>query len=192
METVVLKLTPQTQFTNEELFKLCVANPEFRIERNENKELIIMSPVGALGSSLNNTVSSILWLWNQQHKLGITFDSSGGFLLNDNSIRAADAAFIFSEAWQKLEEEEKEKFPRITPDFVIEIRSKTDALPELQLKMTQWISNGCKLAWLIDPIKQKAYVYRHSGLVKTASSFNEKLYGDDLLPGFELDLALLK
>ena len=94
--------------------------------------------------------------------------------------------------WEQLTPDEQEKFAPLTPDFVIEVRSRSDHLKELQTKMQEWIKNGCRLAWLIDPVEQKAYVYKTGGLAKTVETFDEKLSGEEVLPDFELDLSLLK
>jgi Uma2 family endonuclease len=192
MESVVLKFTPDTQFSDDELFAFCASNPDLRIERNKNKELIIMSPVGGLSSSQNNTVSSLLWIWNNQIGLGVTFDSSCGFRLPDNSMLSPDAAFVSMKRWEELNDIDKRKFPPVVPDFVIEVRSESDSLAELQDKMSNWIKNGCQLAWLIDPIEEKVYIYNFKGLIKSVSSFQAKVSGEKVLPGFELDLSLLK
>ena len=192
MEPLVLKFTPNTQFTDDELFEFCIVNKELRIERDKNGQIIIMPPTGSLGSLHNLTVASLLWNWNQKSGLGVAFDSSGGFRLPNRAMRAPDAAWVRKERWERLTSEEQEKFPPLTPDFVIEIRSRSDSLEELQNKMQEWIENGCRLAWLIDPLEQKAYVYTPEGLTKTIETFDEKLSGGDVLPGFELDLSLLK
>jgi Uma2 family endonuclease len=192
MESVVLKFTQDTQFSDDELFVFCASNPDLRIERNKKKELVIMSPVGGLSSSRNNTVSSLLWIWNNQKGLGVTFDSSCGFRLPDNSMLSPDAAFVSMKKWEELNDIDKRKFPPIVPDFVIEVRSESDSLTELQDKMSNWIKNGCLLAWLIDPIEQKVYIYDSNGLIKTISSFQVKINGEKVLPGFDLDLSLLK
>jgi Uma2 family endonuclease len=107
-------------------------------------------------------------------------------------MRAPDAAWVRKDRWEKLRLEDKKKFPPLTPDFIIEIRSESDALPELKNKMLQWIANGCQLAWLIDPLEQKAYVYTPNGLVQTIDSFDETLGGGNVLPGFQLPLSVLK
>jgi Uma2 family endonuclease len=115
-----------------------------------------------------------------------------GFRLPNGSMRSPDLAWIKKERWEQLSPEDQEKFAPLTPDFVIEVRSRSDSLKELQNKMQEWIDNGCRLAWLIDPVQQKAYVYKREGLIKTAETFNEQLSGEDVLSGFELDLSLLK
>lgn len=192
MESFILKFPSHTQLTDDELFDFCSTNKGLRIERNTKGELIIMSPVGGKSSSHNNAVGALLWLWNQNNKTGITFDSSGGFVLPDKAMRSPDAAWVDKKKWELLSEDQKKRFPPLSPDFVIKILSESDSLKELKLKMEEWIQNGTRLAWLIDPIEQKAYVYSEKGLTKTVDSFSEKLDGGDVLPGFELSLEILK
>lgn len=192
MESVILKFPAASQFTDDALFAFCVANKELRIERDENGQLIIIAPTGSLGASHNMTVAALLWNWNRTAQSGIVFDSSGGFRLPDTSMRAPDAAWIRMERWQELSPNEQEKFAPLTPDFIIEIRSKSDSLQELKSKMLNWVKNGCRLAWLIDPLEQNAYVYKPDGVLQTAGSFDETLRGEDVLPGFELPLSVLK
>ncbi|MBD0277192.1 MAG: Uma2 family endonuclease [Flavisolibacter sp.] len=193
MEPVVLKFPPSTQFTDDELFEFCVTNKELRIERDKNGKLIIMPPTGGMTSNRNFKVNGLFaqWAAHNEH-LGYGFDSSGGFRLPNRAMRAPDAAWVKKERWEQLSPEEQKKFPPLTPDFIIEIRSESDSLKELQDKMQEWIENGCRLAWLIDPLEQKAYVYTPEDATKIIESFNEKLNGGDVLPGFELDLSVLK
>jgi Uma2 family endonuclease len=192
METITIKFPESAQFNDDQLFDFCVANEGLRIERDSNGQLIIMSPVGALGSSLNLTVGSLLWLWNSQSNMGIAFDSSGGFRLPNGAMRAPDAAWISHQRWDKLSSQEKQKFAPITPDFIIEIRSESDSLKDLKNKMQEWIDNGCRLAWLIDPIALKAHVYRPGAEVQTIQSFDQRIEAAEVVPGFSIDLSVLK
>lgn len=193
MEPVVLKFTSGTQFTDDELFEFCAANKDLRIERDKKGQIIIMAPTGGLSGNRNFKVNTIFgqWVAANEH-LGYGFDSSSGFRLPDKAMRAPDTAWVRKERWEGLRLEDQEKFPPLTPDFIIEIRSKSDSLPELKNKMETWISNGCRLAWLIDPPEQKAYVYTLNGLIQTIESFDETISGEDVLPGFQLDLSVLK
>jgi Uma2 family endonuclease len=193
MEPVVLKFTENTQFTDEELFEFCAANKDLRIERDEKGQIIIMPPTGGMSSNRNFKVTGVFaqWVARNEH-LGYGFDSSGGFRLPNSAMRAPDAAWVSKNRWEALSPKEKKTFPPLTPDFIIEIRSESDSLSELQNKMQEWINNGCRLAWLIDPIAQKASVYTSQGLTKTVEGFDEKLSGAAVLPGFELDLSVLK
>ena len=193
MEPVILKFTPNTQFTDDELFEFCVANKELRIERNKNGQIVIMPPTGSASGKRNFKASTLFGYWALTHEnLGYGFDSSTGFRLPSGAMRSPDTAWIKKERWDSLSGSEQRKFAPLTPDFVIEIRSESDSLNELQDKMQEWIENGCRLAWLIDPLEEKAYVYTTQGLVNTVETFNSTLSGGDVLPGFELDLSLLK
>ncbi len=188
---LVLRGRQMHQMTDEEFYHFCQDNRDLRIERNEHQEIIIMSPTGSLSGYLNNIISSQLYLWNQTAKLGRTFDSSTGFKLPDGSNRSPDAAWVSNEAWNRLTEAEKRKFAPLCPEFVIELKSDTDDIADLKKKMQMWLSNGCRLAWLIDPDEEKAYVYRPDRAVESVEGFDQTLSGEDILPGFSLDLSLL-
>jgi Uma2 family endonuclease len=193
MEPVVLKFPPSAQFTDDELFEFCVANKELRIERDKNGKLIVMSPTGGMSGNWNFKVNSRFgqWVDGNEH-LGYGFDSSTGFRLPNKAMRAPDAAWIRKDRWERLTAEQQERFPPLTPDFVIEIRSKSDSLSELKDKMLEWIANGCRLAWLIDPLEQKAYVYTSNGLTQSLNSFDETLSAGEVLPGLQFELSVLK
>ena len=152
-----------------------------------------MPPTGTLSGKQNFKVNALFGQWALRNEnLGYGFDSSTGFRLPNGAMRSPDSAWIKKERWEQLSPEEQKKFAPLTPDFIIEVRSESDSLKELQNKMQEWTHNGCRLAWLLDPIEQKAYVYTPQGLVKTIESFEENLSGGDVLPGFALDLSLLK
>lgn len=193
MEPVVLKFTDNTQFTDDELFEFCAANKDLRIERDKNGQIIVMPPTGTNSGRQNFNINTIVgqWVFTNRH-LGYGFDSSTGFRLPNGAMRSPDTAWIKKERWARLSSNEQKKFAPLTPDFIIELRSESDSLKELQNKMHEWIDNGCHLAWLIDTVEQKAYVYKADGLSKTINHFDEKLSGEDVLPGFELDLSVLK
>ncbi|MEM9833729.1 MAG: Uma2 family endonuclease [Bacteroidota bacterium] len=188
---LVLRGRQMYQMTDEEFYRFCQDNRDLRIERNEHQEIIIMSPTGSLSGYLNNIISSQLYLWNQTAKLGKTFDSSTGFKLPDGSNRSPDAAWVSNKAWDQLSETEKRKFAPLCPEFVIELKSDTDDIEDLKKKMQMWLTNGCRLAWLIDPDEEKAYVYRPDRAVELAEGFDRTLSGEDVLPDFSLDLSLL-
>lgn len=107
-------------------------------------------------------------------------------------MRAPCAAIVAKDCWDQLTVFEKEKFPPLCPDFVIELRSPSDRLPPLKEKMLEWIANGCRLAWLIDRKEEQVHIYRTDGSIEIVKSFSEKLSGEDVVPGFELALQLLK
>jgi Uma2 family endonuclease len=154
--------------------------------------LMLMSPAGGITGNLNFRLTGIFFLWTDRNAtLGYGFDSATGFRLRDKSMRAADLSWVKKERWDALALEDREKFAPLCPDFVIELRSKSDSLSQLKSKMEKWMQNGCQLARLIDPIQQKSYIYKPDGTVIELIGFDKKISGETLLPGFEFDLTRL-
>lgn len=155
--------------------------------------LFIIPPVHLDSGHFELEIAGELRNYAKKSSKGRTFGSSTGFKLPDGSTRAADAAWVSDEQIARLSSEERKSFARLVPEFIVEIRSDTDRLARLQKKMTDtWIANGVRLAWLIDPVEQKAYIYRADGSIQVVADFSAKLGGEDVLPGFEFDLGLLK
>ncbi len=193
MDLVTINIPEEYPMTDDELFAFCAANKELRIERDELGQLIVMSPSGGITGNLNFRISGIFFQWAEMNgQLGYGFDSATGFRLADRSMRSPDVSWVRKTRWDELRLEDQEKFAPICPDFVIELRSKSDSLSQLKSKMEKWMENGCELAWLIDPIQQKTYIYQPNVAVYEVTDFDQKLSGGTLLPGFELDLARLK
>lgn len=178
---VRLKVSPDDFFT------LCAANRDMRLEREADGGLIVMSPASSRGGRRNLTLGARLWIWNEASGLGVGFDSSTGFTLPDGSIRAPDAAWAFRDRWERLTPEEQDRFAPIVPDFVAELRSPSDTLPELRAKMRHYVAQGVRLAWLIDPATQTVEVYR-PGREAEVLARPATLDGGEVLPGFTLDL----
>ncbi|MFN6090724.1 MAG: Uma2 family endonuclease [Cyclobacteriaceae bacterium] len=193
MDLVTINIPEEYPMTDDELFAFCAANKELRIERDELGQLIIMSPSGGITGNLNFRISGIFFQWAEMNgQLGYGFDSATGFRLADKSMRSPDVSWVRKTKWDELRLEDQEKFAPICPDFVIELRSKSDSLSQLKSKMEKWMENGCELAWLIDPTQQKAYIYQPNGALFEVTDFDQRLSGGTLLPGFELDLSKLK
>jgi len=179
--------------SGDELFIVCETYPELNIERDVSGKIIVMSPVGNDSSHINFILSGVFYTWTSAHEhLGRGFDSSAGFTLPDGSMRSPDLAWMRMERWEKLPGHGRTRFAHICPDFVVELRSPTDTLQMLQTKMVAWMTNGCQLGWLIDPKKEKTYVYAPDKAPEEINGFHHKLSGGTLLPGFELDLLKLK
>jgi Uma2 family endonuclease len=189
METIILKDRVTNKMTDEEFLWFCQENKDLRIERNSNLEIIIMSPVTSLSGFWNMEVSRQLANWAIAQKGGFAFDSSAGFTLPDRSVLSPDASWVSKDKWFSLSDEDKNKFAPLCPEFVIEIRSKTDILEDLQAKMKSWIANGAQLAWLLDPPQKAAYIYRANREVERIQGFEEKLRGEGCVNGFSLDLS---
>ena len=123
-------------------------------------KLIIMSPTGGLTSDRNSDINFQLRLWNSNRKLGKVFDSSGGFKLPNGADRSPDAAWLELSRWNSLTHQQQERFVPLCPDFVLELRSPSDSLKNIQDKMQEYLANGAKLGWLIYPKRQIVEIYR--------------------------------
>lgn len=192
MEALVLRDSITGSMTDDEFLKFCLENPGLRIERNSNLEIIIMSPVSTLSGLHSSEVFGQLYQWNSKNRNGIVFDSSTGFTLPDRSVFSPDACWVSNEMWKRLSEEDKNKFAPVCPEFIIEVRSKSDNLEDLKKKMTVWIANKAKLAWLVDPIDEVHYIFRSGGSTETVRGLAKKLIGEKPVEGFELVLSFLQ
>ena len=176
------------KFTAEQFDRVCEANPDRSFELTAQGVLVIMPPVGVESGNYESELLGDLVLWNRQTGLGKTFSSSTVFTLPDGSKRSPDAAWVELSRWNAVSREERKKFARLVPDFVIELRSETDRLPPLQAKMAEYLANGVRLGWLINPQARQVKIYRLEREVETLDA-PMTLSGEDLLPGFTLDLS---
>lgn len=177
------------KFTDEELYRIDADNENFRIETNANGDLEIMPPPFPDTSRKNWDINIELGNWAKKDKSGVCFESSAKFTLPNGAKRMPDAAWILRDRWFAISETERtRKFTRIAPDFVIELRSVSDRLPILQKKMREYIENGVRLGWLIDPLKKRVHIYRANKTVEILEN-PANVSGEDVLPGFELDLT---
>jgi Uma2 family endonuclease len=172
--------------THEEFEKLCQDNPDLRLELTANGELITMVPVALESSEKNGDLFGEVWAWNRRTKLGRVFDSSGGFTLPNGAVRSPDVTWIGKPKADEIPH--GVTFPELVPDFVIELRSKSDSLKTLRAKMEEYKLNGVRLGWLINPHKQQVEIYRIGRTIEVLQS-PRILDGEDVLPGFKLDLS---
>ena len=145
--------------SDEELEAMCRANDTVQFERTREGVILMNPPAGGMSSRSNFEISRQLGAWWIVHERGEVFDSSGGFYLPDGSMLSPDAAYVLPETLKGLTEDDLTGFPRLCPDFVIELLSASDNLTATKVKMQRWIENGAKLAWLVDPYGRKVYVY---------------------------------
>ncbi|TAE61178.1 MAG: Uma2 family endonuclease [Nostocales cyanobacterium] len=185
---MVLKMQPDVIMNDDQFFDFCQLNRNFRIERNQLGDLLIMSPTGSETEEKNFNLIVQLGNWTKQNSTGVGFGSSSAFTLPNGAVRSPDAAWIKKERWEAIPTEQRKKFAPICPDFVVELRSETDNLKTLQEKMAEYIENGVKLAWLIDIKQQKVYIYRPGKNIEELDH-PQTLKGEDILPGFVLDLT---
>lgn len=191
-EAIVISTRAIGGFSDDEFYHFCQDNRDLTFERDAGGKIILMPNTGGKTGKLNSELNFQLASWNRTHKLGVTFDSSTTFRLPNTAMRSPDAAWIARERWDKLSAKQQEQFPLLCPDFVIELRSRTDSLASLQKKMQEWTKNGCQLGWLIDVKGQATHVYRPDREVWKIASFDTTLSGEEVLPGLTLDLRELK
>ncbi|NEN98769.1 MAG: Uma2 family endonuclease [Moorea sp. SIO3I7] len=190
-ETLLIEL-PRTiglYVTQEQFTALAAANRDLRLERTALGELIVNPPTGWKTGKLNWSISGELYLWwRNAGEPGKAFDSSTGFILPNGATCSPDACWVSRERWQALTPEQKGTFANICPDFVLELRSSSDRVQSLEAKMTEYIDNGARLAWLIDPQQRLVEIYRPGLAVEVLQNPTE-LSGEEVLPGFVLDLG---
>jgi Uma2 family endonuclease len=189
MDAIALHYKP-FRFNDDEFYNFCHQNSTLKLERLADGTIIIMPNTGGKTGIRNSKLNFQVQRWNMEQGLGEVFDSSTAFRLPSSAIRSADVSFVGLDRWNALTDAEQEKFPPLCPDFVIELMSKSDTLRDAKAKMTDdWMENGCRLAWLIDPKTQTVYIYRANGSIQINETFAQPLSGEDVLPGFMLDLT---
>ena len=188
---LTLRVRPVLQLTDDQLFDLCRLNRDLRIERTAHGGLSIMSPAGGDSSALNAEITIQLGTWAKRDGTGRTFDSSGGFVLPNGAVRSPDAAWVSRARLAALTAEQRMKFLPLCPDFVIELRSPTDSLPALRDKMREYVENGARLGWLVDPLGDQVFVHRPDCPVERLAR-PDRVSADPVLPGFRLDMDELR
>ncbi|MBD2776379.1 Uma2 family endonuclease [Iningainema tapete] len=190
MNAFTIDISDVIKLTDDQFYELCLKNPDVKFERNAKGELIIMAPTGGETGNCNAEITADFGIWNRQTKLGKVFDSSTGFKLPNGAVRSPDVTWIKQERWDSLTPEQKEKFPPISPDFVLELVSPSDTLQKLQEKMREYMNNQVKLGWLIDRKTRQVEIYCQGQEVEVLESPKE-LSGEDVLPGFVLNMEIV-
>ncbi|MEO0984650.1 MAG: Uma2 family endonuclease [Cyanobacteria bacterium J06639_14] len=188
MTTFTVNLDPVITLTDEQYYQLCRSNPDLKFERTAEGNLVIMSPTGGETGNRNGRVTQQLFNWSDRTELGVAFDSSTGFKLPNGADRSPDAAWISLEKWEVLTPAQQEQFVPLCPDFVVELLSPSDNLKKAQQKMAEYIANGTRLGWLLNRKTRTVEVYRPHQPVETLEQ-PIRLSGEDVLPGFELQLS---
>ncbi|MGD2116182.1 MAG: Uma2 family endonuclease [Acidobacteriota bacterium] len=184
---IELQVGAELRLTDDTLFRLCSENPELRIERTAQGDLIVMTPAGGESSHRNLRIATALALWADEDGTGVAFDSSAGFILANGAMRSPDASWVETARLAKLKPEEKRRFIPLCPDFVLELKSPTDRSADLQAKMEEYRDNGARLGWLIDPETRRVAIYRPRAAVEVLDQPSE-IHGDPELPRFTLEL----
>jgi Uma2 family endonuclease len=180
----------ETKLTEEQFVRLCQENPDLQFELTAQGELVIMPPTGLETGRRNNRLAYRVTAWADTEGSGVVFDSSTLFTLPNGAKRSPDVSWVRRERWEALSEEQRRGFGLLCPDFVVELRSPTDRLKDLQEKMQEYITNGARLGWLIDPLEKRVYVYRPDQPVEVLDD-PPTVSGDPVLPGFILQVREL-
>jgi len=175
------------RINHKEFEQLCQDNPDLRLELTATGELVTMAPAGYESSERNGDLYYQVTTWSKQTQIGRTFDSSAGFTLPSGAVRSPDVTWIEKSKLENIPPDTA--FPLVVPDFVIELRSKTDSLKTLQAKMLEYRTNGVRLGWLIDPQNQQVEIYRLGREAVEILESPTSLSGEDVLPEFILDLS---
>jgi Uma2 family endonuclease len=181
-QDLTLHVTP-AQFAS-----LAAANRELRLERTATGELIVTPPTGSETGNRNLQLGYFLVRWiEEEGGHGLAFDSSSGFELPNGANRSPDVSWVCQERWDALTPEQRQGFAPLCPDFVVELRSASDRLKDLRAKMQEYLENGARLGWLIDPKHKRVEIYRPGQAVEMLEN-PIALSGEQVLPGFTLTL----
>lgn len=183
-----IHLNPIIQLSDDQFFQLCQNNPDLKFERNPQGDLILMPPTGGETGCRNSDLIIDLGIWNRQTGLGYVFDSSTCFRLPNGADRSPDVAWIDRARWEALSQEQRERFPPLCPNFVIELMSPSDSLTEVQAKMQEYRETGTQLGWLLNRTARQAELYRPHQPTEILSA-PLTLSGENILPGFTLNLS---
>jgi Uma2 family endonuclease len=189
MAALTLNLSSIAKISRSQFRQIANDNPEMKLERDKQGNLIVMAPTGGETGNFNFDLSGQLYLWNRAG-IGKAFDSSTGFELPGGGDRSPDVAWIPLAKWDALTPEERRGFLPLCPNFAIELMSRSDSWTQTQAKMVEYMESGCRLAWLLDPKGKRAVIYRMGRSPEFLTS-PDSLSGEDVLPGFVLDARFL-
>ena len=187
MRAITLDLRSIVALTEEHFYQLCQANPDIKFERTAKGELVVMPPTGWETGKRNTQLTKQLAIWADEDGTGIAFDSSTGFTLPNGADRSPDAAWVRQERINAINPDPN-KFLPLAPDFAVELMSANDRLEKTRAKMVEYRDNGVRLGWLIDPQNKYVEIYwlcRDKEVLQSPTT----LSGEDVLPGFVLDLS---
>ena len=183
-----LTLTP-SQFA-----EVCAANPEAVLELDADGTLIEMTPTGGNTSARNSALLFQLQAWARTTGDWIVFDSSGGFRLPDGSVRSPDASLVRLDRWLALSEAERDGFPPLCPDLVVELASPSDEPQALRRKLAAYMANGARLGCLLLPLSRSVEVWTPesaagASIPARVLAAGQPLEAGQQFPGLRIDLA---
>ncbi len=190
MAALTINLNSISNLSRSQFQQIANDNPDMKLERNKQGNLIVMAPTGGETGNFNADLNGQLYVWNRTSQSGKIFDSSTGFELPEGGDRSPDVAWISLDKWEALTPEQRRGFLPLCPDFAVELMSRSDSWIQTQAKMVEYMESGCRLAWLLDPKGKRAAIYR-VGKPPELLMAPDSLSGEDVLPGFVLDTGFL-
>jgi Uma2 family endonuclease len=190
MAALTINLNAIANLSRSQFRQIANDNPDMKLERNKQGNLIVMAPTGGETGNFNADLNGQLYVWNRTSQSGKIFDSSTGFELPEGGDRSPDVAWITIDKWEALTPEQRRGFLPLCPDFAVELMSRSDSWIQTQAKMVEYMESGCRLAWLLDPKGKRAAIYR-VGKPPELLTAPDSLSGEDVLPGFVLDTRFL-
>ena len=189
-------MPPVADMSREQFLHYCQLNRDVRVERDAGGGVAVMPPTSGDTGARSGRIFAALFRWAEEDGSGVAFDSSTGFELPNGAVRSPDAAWVLRSRLAELPAEDRQGFPRLCPDFVVELLSPSDSLAILQRKMEEYRDNGARLGWLIDPLRRTVAVYRSDGSVERRAgpvivTMVTIVSGEPVLPGFVLDLSTI-
>lgn len=174
--------------SEDEFWEMCQQNEELHIEQNSDGTIVLLPPTGGTSGSRNAQLTRYLSQWAEEDGTGVAFDSSTLFRLPGGAKRMPDGSWVKKERYQPLTQEERDGIVPLAPDFVIELRSPTDALDVLKNKMNEYVRAGVRLGWLIDPQIETVTIY-HGDTSPETLNRPDVVEADTVVPGFVLPMA---
>ena len=185
---ITIKFEPVIEMTSELFEQFCALNDDMRIELTAQGMIEIMPPLKGDAGEKEADIIADLKIWARSGSTGRVFSSNGTFTLPNGAVRMPDASWVSNARYDSLTEEQKKDYTPLCPDFVVELRSVSDRLSVLQAKMEEYMANGARLGWLIDPLQRQAHIYRPGAQTEILDN-PDTLSADPELPGFTLDLT---
>ena len=183
----IIRFEPVIEMTSELFEQFCALNDEMRIELTAEGLIEIMPLLKGDAGAKEADLVIDLGIWARANGEGRVFGPNGTFTLPSGAVRMPDASWVSNARYDALTDEEKNDYTPLCPDFVVELRSRSDRLSVLQAKMEEYIANGARLGWLLDPLQRQAHIYRPNAQSEILEN-PESISADPELPGFTLDL----
>ena len=188
-ECIMLRLPAAWRLAEEAFLELCELNDGWEFETTADGELIIMPGTGLDNSERAMFIGAQVVNWLLADGVGRIGGEAGMAHLPDGVLRAPDVSWISPERMSERPDDYDGVLIPVCPDFVVEIRSRSDSVERQQDKMEQWMAYGARLGWLIDAYSEKVWIYREGQDEPEELDKPAQLSGEDVLPGLTVDMS---